>query len=51
MKKKKKFIVAIVCDSEITTDVIQLFKFEEDINFKKIQTNGKLTEIIVEMEK
>lgn len=54
MKKetKKKYLISIVCEKEITTDVLQLFKFENDITFKKIQTDGTLgTEIIVEMEK
>lgn len=51
MKKKKKFELTIVCDKEITTNVIQLFKFENNIDFKKIKTGEIFTEITIKMEK
>ena len=52
MKKKKIYTISIVCDTELTTDVLQLFKFENNIEFKKIKTNTPFgTEIVINMEK
>ena len=54
MKKNKKYTIYITCDKEITTEVIQLFKFT-DCDFEKITTECPLgiqkTAIIVKINK